>query len=628
MNYLSDNYVSYLAHRAYNIRVSSLKMTTNAGSGHPTSCLSAADVVAAVFFHAMHADFSTINNPNNDRFILSKGHAAPVLYAAWKELGLLSEEDLLTYRALNSPLEGHPTPRCEFVEVATGSLGQGLSIALGMALEGRFDKRDFYVYCLMGDSEMSEGSVWEAIQLGAHYKLDHVIGIVDVNKLGQSTQTLYGHDLNRLAIIIESFGWQPLLVDGHNMYELVRIFDEAKKIREKPIMILAHTLKGYGVEKTESKQDFHGKAFSKEELPQLLATLKQRFLNAATYKGELFPVQKPREEILQPKQQQKKQYADPTFVRGDMLATRKAYGYALRELGACNDQVISLDAEVNNSTYANMFAEKFPERFVQCFIAEQNMVGMAVGLAARGKVPFVSTFGAFFSRAFDQIRMAAIGKSPLRLVGSHAGVSIGEDGPSQMGLEDIALMRTLPESSVFYPCDAVSTYKLVECMHAYTQGISYLRTTRMDTEIIYDNSESFYSGGCKVLRQSDRDEACIIVAGITVHEALKAYAILSQEGRAVSVIDLYSIKPFDFDTVLRVVKASGKRIITAEDHYLEGGLGEMIASSFVNEGFDIRTLAVMQLPRSGKPEELLRKVGIDAMALVNTVRVMLKQSAE
>jgi transketolase len=609
----------FLEHSAYEIRVSSLKMTTNAGSGHPTSCLSAADIVAAVFFYAMHFDPQDPKNPNNDRFILSKGHAAPVLYAVWKELGILSEDDLMTYRKFGSVLEGHPTTRFSRAEAATGSLGQGLSIAAGMALSAKMDKREFKTYCLLGDSEIAEGSVWEAVEISAHYKLDNLIGIVDCNRLGQSTVTLDGHHLNRYAQKFAAFDWHTLIVDGHNMQELIYVLDEAKKLKDKPIIILAKTLKGYGLEEVQDKQGFHGKAFSKEELPHLLKELQKRFPEAAAYAQDF--IWKPTlPQAEEPPKHHSIAIAKPMYLLGDEIPTRKAYGQGIAAVGDVSKEAVSLDAEVKNSTYADIFEKKHPERFVQCYIAEQNMVGMAVGMANRGKIPFVSTFGAFFTRAFDQIRMAAIGHSPLRLTGSHAGVSIGPDGPSQMALEDIAMMRTLPNSVVLYPSDATSTYKLVELMANRFDGISYLRTTRMATPIIYSDEEEFEIGGCKVLHQSDRDVACVIGAGITLHEALKAYEQLKKEKIYISVIDLYSIKPLDYNTIVRVAEKSQNRIITAEDHYLQGGLGEAVVYALHDTDISIECLAVEKLPRSGKPEELMAWEKIDAQAIILAVK--------
>ncbi len=616
---------SFLKHVAYQLRALSLKMTTHAGSGHATSALSAADIMAVLFFHTMRFDLQNYNNANNDRFILSKGHAAPVLYAVWHELGMISDKELMSYRAFGSPLEGHPTLRFAYAEAATGSLGIGLSIGLGEALAATMDARDYKTFVLMGDSEVSEGSVWEAAQLGAYYKSHNLIGIIDCNRLGQSTptmQALEGNQAQRFKKMFSAFGWRCLVVDGHDIGALIETFDTATHEKEKPVMVIAQTKKGYGVDLFEDKEGFHGKALSEDELHKALEQLQARFATDAAYeKKESYRPKVPTKGPLV-KECNTIKLPRVALKKDETIATRKAYGQSLVALGGVCDQIISLDAEVKNSTFAQLFEEQYPDRFVQCFIAEQNMVSMAVGFARRGKIPFVSTFASFLSRAHDQIRMAAIGQSPLRIVGSHAGVSIGQDGPSQMGLEDIAMMRALPESIVLYPCDAVSTYALIEQMANYHDGISYLRTTRMATPIIYDAQEKFPVGGCKVVRESDKDQLCVIGAGITLIEALKAYEQLQKENIAISVIDLYSIKPLDVQTVSRVAAASGKRIITVEDHYLEGGLGSAVVEAMCNKGFTIERLAVTGLPCSGKPEELLADAGINAQAIVNAVNQM------
>lgn len=613
--------IHFLEHVAYNIRVDALRMTTNAGSGHITSCLSAADIVAALFFHAMRFDLQNHENPNNDRFILSKGHASPLLYAVYEQLGKLTEKDLLGYRQFDSVLEGHPTPRFEYAEAATGSLGQGLSIASGITYAGRMNDYDYYTYCLLGDMETVEGSVWEAVEVAAYYKLNRLIAIIDCNRLGQSTSTMDEHKLNRYAQKFASFGWNVLMVDGHNMRELVFIFDEAKKEIARPTMIIAKTIKGYGISKAEDKQGFHGVAFKKEELQDLLQDLKNRFHAAATYKPE-HPWHPQLPHDIKKTETQKKSIkaALPSYHLNEKIPTRKVYGESLVALGAAFENIVCLDAEVKNSTFAEIFEKKYPTRFIQCFIAEQNMIGMAVGLATRGKIPFASTFGAFFTRAFDQIRMAAIGRVPLRLVGSHAGVSIGQDGPSQMALEDLAMFSVIPQSVILYPCDAVSTAKLVQLMIDYHDGISYLRTTRPATAVIYDNNEQFTIGGCKVIKQSDHDVACIIAAGITVHEALSAYELLRQENIYVAIIDAYSIKPLADDVIERMAQKSKGNVVTVEDHYLEGGLGSRVSYALRNKNFFIKCLAVTKMPRSGTPQELMAYEKIDSSAISDTIK--------
>ena len=608
----------FLEHTAYELRRLSVLATTQAGSGHPTSCLSAADIVSVLFFHSMKFDLNNHNNPDNDRFILSKGHAAPLLYAVWECLGVIDYETLLTLRKFGSPLEGHPVLKFPQSEAATGSLGQGLSIGVGMAYAARMDERLYQTYVLMGDSEIAEGSVWEAAEIAGYYKLSNLVAIVDCNRWGQSTEVMSDSDMLSYSHKFKAFGWHAVVVNGHDISELVVALDSIQNVKDRPSVIIAKTVKGYGLTSIENRNGFHGKAFSHDELPALLQELKTRFkdvVNPSTYEWKS---RNPHNKNFA-KQYETGIIKPASYVRGAMVATRKAYGEALAALGDVQHEVVSLDAEVKNSTYADIFEKQHPKRFVQCFIAEQNMVGMAVGMAARGKIPFVSTFGAFFTRAYDQIRMAAIGQSPLRLVGSHAGVSIGEDGPSQMALEDIAMMRAVPNSAIVYPCDAVSTYKLVNTMGQRSEGITYLRTTRMATPVLYNDSEQFPLGGCKIIKQSDNDVACIIAAGITVHEAIKAHATLQKKGISVSIIDLYSVKPFDEMTVRAVAQKSGNTIITVEDHYIQGGIGQMIAAALCNDEIMVANLAVTQLACSGTPEQLMQFMKIDAAAIVEAV---------
>jgi len=617
--------ISDLEYRAYRLRLHALKATSKAGSGHITSALSAADIIAVLFFHVMKFDLAKQDDPASDRFILSKGHAVPILYAAYRELGVISEDELLTYRQFDSVLEGHPTPRFEYIDVATGSLGMGLSIGAGMSLEAartvntvKVDSRLPYTYVLMGDSEVAEGSVWEAAEIASFYKLNKLIGIIDVNRLGQSTPTMAQYDMKDYEAKWTAFGWHVITVNGHSIAELLDAFSKAHHVKDKPVMIVAKTVKGYGLGSIEGQEGYHGKAFKKEELDARITELQERFPKASSKKEEepvtkKRPARKEREPV-------KVKITRAPFGTNERIPTRKAFGIALTEYGKQVTNLFSLDGEVKNSTFAELFETAFPNRFVQCFIAEQNMVGMGVGFAARGALPVCSTFGAFFSRAFDQVRMAAIGRAPLRLVGSHAGVSIGEDGPSQMALEDIAFMRTLPESIVLYPCDAVSTFKLVGSMIEYNNGISYLRTTRGATPVIYDADEEFPVGGCKVLRQSANDVAVIVAAGITVFEAFKAYEKLRSANISIAVVDCYSIKPLDDKTIRDIAKQSNGKVITVEDHYPAGGLGEAVGFALRNDHFHITALAVDKLPRSGTSEELLAYEGIDASAIVKTVK--------
>ncbi len=620
--------IQRLAHQALNIRIDALRMTSYAGSGHPTSCFSAADIIAALFFNELRYDYKNPSNPNNDRFIMSKGHAIPIAYAALHQLGIISDEQLKNFRSITSELEGHPTPRLMYNEAATGSLGQGLSIGLGMALHARHFKLPFRTFVMMGDGEIAEGSIWEAAELASYYHVDNLVGIVDCNRLGQSGTSLHDHHVDRFAKKFEAFGWETFVINGHNLEEIIETFNQIHHVKGEPCVIIAKTIKGYGLESIEDKGGYHGKPFKKEDLAALEQELAKRFADAANYKSSSpFTPQLPENKTITASCTASKIALDITkdpqasaFGKDKKISTRKAFGYALASLGKTCDKTFALDADVKNSTYTEFFEQTTPDRFIQCFIAEQNMVGIATGLASRGDIPFSSTFGCFFSRAYDQIRMAGIGRVPLRLCGSHSGVSIGQDGPSQMGLEDISMMRAIPESVILYPSDGVSTYKLVEQMAHYTNGISYMRSTRADTPILYDSNESFSIGGCKVLKSSNNDKACIVAAGITLHEALKAYEQLKQKNINVSVIDLYSIKPLDDKTLLKVAQTSNNIIITVEDHYPQGGMGEAIMSALYNSNVHIHSLAVRQIPRSGSPEDLMKMMGIDAENIVKTVR--------
>ena len=621
---IENKKIAELQARALQLRIDSIRSTTASGSGHPTTCLSTAEIVSALFFESMNFDLENPHEKNNDRFILSKGHGVPVVYAAYKQLGVLSDEDLMQLRQFDSPLEGHPTSRFVYNEAATGSLGQGLAIGAGMAIHAKQEDLEYKTYVLLGDGELAEGSVWEAAAFASHVGLNNLIGIVDCNRLGQSNQTLYGHDIDSIAKRFESFGWQVLMVDGHDIEQLLNALATAKQAKDKPVMIIAKTFKGYGVDAFEDKNGFHGKPVKKEELESVLASLRERFGDerptiGGNVSGGCATSLAARPISISLTQDPNNKF----FANNQTIATRKAFGYALTALGRASKEIIALDADVKNSTYTDIFEKEFPERFLQCFIAEQTMVGVATGLQTRGKIPFVATFGAFLTRAHDQIRMAGVGKNALRICGSHCGVSIGQDGPSQMALEDLAMMRSIPDSVVLYPSDGISTYKLVECMSNNHDGISYLRTTRSATPILYAEDEVFEVGGCKVIRHSDEDKACVVAAGITLHEALKAYEILKEQGVLISVIDAYSVKPLDSETIKDVARKSGNRVIVVEDHYPEGGLGEAVALAMAdspsNSETTVESLAVTKLSRSGKPEELLAYAGIDAKSIVQAV---------
>ncbi len=597
------------------IRYYILVSTTEAGSGHPTSSLSATDLMTCLLFGGVFRfDPDQPGHPNNDRLIFSKGHASPLLYSLWAAAGKVSEEELMTLRKFGSPLEGHPTPAFRYAEAATGSLGQGLPIGLGMALNARYiDKLPYRTYVLLGDSEMAEGSQFEALQLAAHYKLDNLVGIVDVNRLGQRGETMYGHDLGAYAKRVSAFGWETITVDGHDIDAVLEAFDRSLKVEGRPVMILAKTVKGKGVSFIEDKNGWHGKPLNKEQLGQALAELGEV---DRSVRGE---IRSPDNLRVQKQQSQPPQKL--LYLTDKPVATRKAYGNALARLHPKFPDMVVLDAEVSNSTHSDVFKEKYPERFFEMYIAEQNMTGAALGLACRGKQPFVSTFAAFLTRAFDQIRMSRYSEANIKFAGSHAGVSIGEDGPSQMGLEDIALFRTLLNSVVLYPSDAISTEKIVE-EAAKHKGIVYIRTTRQETPILYKANEEFPIGGSKVLRQSDKDAVTVIAAGITLHEAIAAYEELKKEGIFIRLIDLYSVKPADKETLRKAANVS-QAFVTVEDHFAEGGIGETVRTLMADIDVPVHSLAVRKMPKSGKPGELLDYEEISKGAIINKVRELL-----
>ncbi len=599
------------------IRYYILVMTTEAGSGHPTSSLSATELMACLLFGGIFGfDADNPEFPNNDRLIFSKGHASPLFYALWAAAGKLTEKDLMSYRKFGSPLEGHPSIAFPYVEAATGSLGQGLSIGVGMAINAKYlDKLPYRTYVLLGDSEMAEGSQWESIQIASHYKLDNLVCVLDVNRLGQCGETMCGWDLDAYRKRVSSFGWKTIVFDGHSIQEVLAAYEEALRADDQPVMLIGKTIKGKGVSFIENKNGWHGKTLSREECDRALKELGEI---DKSVRGKM---SLPKD--LKPKEQPaKKPLKKVDYPADKPVATRKAYGNALVRIYPQFPDMVSLDGEVSNSTYAAIFKEAYPERFFEMYIAEQNMVGTALGLSCRGKIPFVSTFAAFFSRAFDQIRMSQYSDPNIKFVGSHAGVSIGEDGPSQMGLEDIAMFRTISNSVVFYPSDAVSTEKLIE-EAARHYGIVYLRTTRKETPILYDQEEQFSVGGCKVLRKSGIDRVTVIAAGITLHEALDAYEDLKKEGVFTRVIDLYSIKPID-ETTLREAASATRLIITVEDHYAEGGIGEAVKSALAGNPVPVHSLSVRRKPKSGKPRELLDYEEISRTAIVQRVKELLQ----
>jgi transketolase len=597
---------------AQKLRRDCILSTTEAGSGHPTSCMSAADIVSTLFFDEMRWDPRDPSGRDADVFVLSKGHAAPILWAALKEAGAITD-DLLTLRRYDSVLEGHPTPRSPWVRVATGSLGQGLSAAAGMAWARKLAGMPGRVYCLLGDGEVAEGSVWEAVQFAAHYKLDNLCAVLDINRLGQSGPTMHQHDMAAYERPLQAFGWETAAVDGHDIGAVRASLARARGTGGKPFAVVARTFKGRGVSFLEDKEGWHGKPLKKgDEMQRALGELgdtdvtipvEPRRYKAVTERAAVEPA------------------LQVSYQSGQEVATREAYGAALARLAQHSPQVVATDGDTKNSTFSEKLKEVAPDRFVEAYIAEQNMVGVALGMATEGLTPFASTFACFLSRAYDFIRMAVYSRPPhLVLCGSHAGVSIGEDGPSQMGLEDLAMFRALVASTVLYPSDAVCAERCVE-EAARTPGVVYIRTTRPKTRVLYGNDERFPVGGSKVLRRSDEDQVTLIGAGITLYEALAAHDELARQGVAARVIDLYCVKPVDEET-LRRAAAETRAIVTVEDHSLHGGLGEAVAA-VVAGTVPVRLLGVSGIPRSGKPAELMAAHGIDAAAIVKAARALL-----
>jgi len=616
---MTETSVDTLKNAATQLRIDSVRSTSEAGSGHPTTCLSAAEIVATLFFGEMRYDPKDPQNPENDRFVLSKGHAAPILYAAWAEAGLFPREDLLKLRRIDTDLEGHPTPRLSFVDVATGSLGQGICAAIGTALNARRIKSPYRTYVLLGDGEMAEGSVWEAANMALHYNLDNLCVIIDVNRLGQSQATQFGHDMGALERRWDSFGWHTLVVDGHDIPALLAAYKSARETSGKPTMILARTLKGKGLAAIEGKDGWHGKALKKgQETDDAIAELEKQFVSGAPKPV----IQKPAASSRPADKVDYSKLPAPNYKLGDLVATREAWGVALAAVGGVDERIVALDADVKNSTFSDKFEKAHPDRFFEGFIAEQVMVGAAMGFAARGAVAFPSTFACFLTRAADFIRMSGISFSNVKLAGSHAGISIGEDGPSQMALEDLSMMRAVPDCAVLYPCDAVSTERLVAEM-AQHKGLAYMRTSRPKTPVTYGPNETFPIGGSKVLRQSGDDVVTVVGVGVTVFEALKAYDQLFAEGTHIRVIDAYSLQPIDAATMIAAGQATGGRIVTVEDHYPSGGLGDAVSEAVSSAGFSVRRLAVREIPRSGQPDELLERYGISAKHVVEAVKALL-----
>ena len=594
------------------LRVDSIRSSAVTKSGHPTSSMSAADLMAVLLAKYLHYDFDTPDDPRNDHLVFSKGHASPLLYSMYKAAGAVTDEELLTFRKFGSRLQGHPTPEIPWVDVATGSLGQGLPFCVGIALAGKkLDQLPYRVWALCGDSEMAEGSMWEAFEHAAYYKLDNLTAIIDVNRLGQRGETMHGWDLDSYADRARAFGWHAIEIDGHDVEAVDQAYAEAISTQGVPTVVVAKTIKGKGVKEVENQPNWHGKALDDpDQAIEELGGMRNIAVDVAKpeFDGEPHSFDESPLEL-------------PTWELGEEVATRLAYGEALVAVGAANGKVVALDGEVSNSTYAELFAKAHPDRYFEMFIAEQQLVAAAVGMQVREWVPFASTFAAFFSRAYDFVRMAAISQANIRLCGSHAGVSIGEDGPSQMALEDLAMMRAVHGSTVLYPCDANQTAKLVAEM-ADREGIVFLRSTRAATPVVYGADEDFPIGGARVLREGD--DIAIVGAGITLHESLKAAEQLESEGISARVIDLYSVKPVDGETLRAAAEATGGRVLTVEDHWSEGGIGDAVLEALSDGETPARVvrLAVRDMPGSGKPAELLAAAGIDADHIVESARAL------
>jgi transketolase len=597
------------------LRVDAIRATAVSASGHPTSAMSAADLIAVLAEKYLRYDFDRPDHPNNDHLIFSKGHASPLLYALYKAVGAISDEELLTTRLLGSPLEGHPSPALPWVDVATGSLGFGLPVGVGIALAAKtVDPRPYRVWVLAGDSEMAEGSVWEAFEHAAHWRLDNLTVIVDVNRLGQSGETMHGWDVDSYVNRARSFGWDAYAIDGHDVDAIDKAYAVATAGSTRPSVIVARTLKGKGIAAVENQPGWHGKT-----LPDTEAAIAElggmRYIRITPSPPSTEPA---------PRAHTTRAPDLPEYELATLKATRRAYGEALAALGDARDDVVAMDGEVSNSTFSGLFAERNPERFFEMFVAEQQMVAAAIGFGVRGLTPFASAFAAFFSRAYDFIRMAAISRASIRIAGSHAGVATGEDGPSQMALEDLAMFRAVHGSTVLYPSDANQTAQLV-ALAADNPGITYLRTTRAATPVIYSPEAKFKISGSRVLHGSLHDEVTIAAAGITVHEALKAALRLAADGIYVRVLDLYSVKPIDRQALLDSVRATSGRLVTVEDHWPEGGLGDAVLAALADSELSLRTvkLAVHELPGSGRPAELLHEAQIDAEAIANAVYLLL-----
>jgi transketolase len=605
-----------LQNKAKLIRKWSMVSTTEAGSGHPTSCLSAADITTVLFDKYFTYDIKNPLNLYNDRFVLSKGHAAPLLYSLFGVAGAYPLEEIKTLRKFGSRFEGHPTPKFVYAEAATGSLGQGLSVGAGLALLAKRENLPTKTYVLLGDGELAEGQIWEAANFASFHKLNNLVAILDINRLAQSGETMFGHQMEKYVDRFKGFGFEVISIDGHDLEAIINAFEKAANNKtDKPVAIVAETIKGKGISFLEDKDGWHGKALKKDELQKALNEL-----------GDIddtlrFDFKKP-EQVKFTEEETEHINIDISFEKDKEYATREVFGDVLVKLGEKNNEIYALDGDVKNSTFTLPFFKAFPERAVECYIAEQNMVSVAAGLSRLGKIPFVGTFGAFLTRAADQIRMARVSEANIKFVGSHVGVSIGEDGPSQMALEDIAMFGTLPDTIIFQPADAVSTVKLTSLMLDY-YGFAYMRTLRPKTSVLYNEDEEFKIGGSKTLRQSANDLLTIAATGITVFEALKAADELKEQGINVRVIDCYSINPIDKSTLMKCLRVTKKQVlITVEDHFTHGGMGDFATAAVVGDDIKVHVekLAVTHVSESGKMEELLHDAGIDAASIIAKVK--------
>ncbi|GAB4269908.1 MAG: transketolase [Candidatus Rifleibacteriota bacterium] len=609
--------IKELKHRAARIRWLSLKTTAEAGSGHPTSCCSIAEIMAALFFKVMKYDPENPGSHANDRLVLSKGHAAPALYAAWCEAGYLKEEELFTLRKMGSRIEGHPMPSLPFVDVATGSLGQGLSVGLGISRQQlAVVKNGARTFVLMGDGEVAEGSVWEAFALASHLKSNNLIAIIDVNRLGQSRETMHGHDMRTYARKVEAFGWEAIVIDnGHDIEEVLKAFDQALKVSGKPVCLIAKTFKGGGLSEISDKENWHGKPIMPGKgLEKALEDVSKDLMKTPPAPVIAKPAEIAGKILTGPLSNE---VEPPPYKKGEKAATREAVGTALVALGKADERIWVIDGDTQNSTYSQKFGEVFPERFIECFIAEQNMAGVAAGLASRGLIPFAATFGAFLSRAFDQIRMAALSGLKVKFIGTHAGISIGEDGPSQMALEDLAAFATLPNGAVFYPSDAVSAYNCIVNL-ARHDGPGYVRLSRPANEVIYDPDEKFPIGGLKLLKKAENPTLTVISAGVIIHEILEALKAVSCSDK-IQVVDLYCLKPFPAKDLTEIVKASGGNVAVFEEHAPEGGVGSAVALNLAGTIKNFKHVAVTRVPRSGSPKELLASFDLSADKIAQTL---------